>query len=168
MIIPTPRRGFAFITFNDANVTKRFIEMQDVVIGGVSMAISYPAPRKETEDFDMNANDYYSGGFTPGMPGAYHSFPSDSYGGGHGSALNMLSPMGAPPRPYGYHPQSGMGMPPYASRPPNNYGMRARAPGGMYPAGGRMQSGYGARPSGAARSQGSYGQPPKGLGNLDY
>uniref|UniRef100_A0A915AY28 RRM domain-containing protein n=1 Tax=Parascaris univalens TaxID=6257 RepID=A0A915AY28_PARUN len=168
VIIPTPRRGFAFITFNDANVTKRFIEMQDVVIGGVSMAISYPAPRKETDDFDMNANDYYSGGFTPGMPGAYHSFPSDSYGGGHGSALNMLSPMGAPPRPYGYHPQSGIGMPPYASRAPNNYGMRARAPGGMYPTGGRMQSGYGARPSGAARSQGSYGQPPKGLGNLDY
>ncbi|KHN86690.1 TAR DNA-binding protein 43 [Toxocara canis] len=171
VIIPTPRRGFAFVTFNDANVTRRFIEMQDVVIGGVSMAVSYPTPRKDADE--MEFNDPYSVGYTPGMPaGPYHSFPTDNFSGANMTPIGGGGGGGAP-RAYGYFQQAAMNtMSPYAgARMPGAYGVRGgrAAAGGVYSPGGRPGSGFGARSSAASRQQQtSYGQPPKGLGGFGY
>ncbi|VDK57424.1 unnamed protein product, partial [Gongylonema pulchrum] len=49
VFIPKPHRGFAFVTVNDPNVTKRFCQIRDFLIRGKSVCVSLPTPKSNTQ-----------------------------------------------------------------------------------------------------------------------
>lgn len=49
MFIPKPHRGFAFVTVNDPNVTKRFCQIRDFLIRGKSVCVSIPTPKNNSQ-----------------------------------------------------------------------------------------------------------------------
>uniref|UniRef100_A0A915Q4Z6 RRM domain-containing protein n=1 Tax=Setaria digitata TaxID=48799 RepID=A0A915Q4Z6_9BILA len=61
VFIPKPHRGFAFVTVNDPNVTKRFCQIRDFIIRGKSVCVSIPTPKncvKQTQQH-MQGQDAY-------------------------------------------------------------------------------------------------------------
>lgn len=85
-MIPKPHRGFAFVTFNDPEVTKKIIRVSDFVINGVSVCVSAASPKEQQNQPPSQSQ---------GPP------PSGSYGYGYGYAGR-----GPPRDPPGYGPVS--------------------------------------------------------------
>uniref|UniRef100_A0A914UPP4 RRM domain-containing protein n=1 Tax=Plectus sambesii TaxID=2011161 RepID=A0A914UPP4_9BILA len=72
VLIPKPHRGFAFVTFNDPEVTKKIIRISDFVINGVSVCVSAASPKEQQQNQPPSQSQ--------GPP------PSGSYGYGYGYA----------------------------------------------------------------------------------
>ncbi|VDO70505.1 unnamed protein product [Onchocerca flexuosa] len=53
VFIPKPHRGFAFVTVNDPNVTKRFCQIRDFVIKGKSVCVSIPTPKNNAKQMQQ-------------------------------------------------------------------------------------------------------------------
>ncbi|VDN55451.1 unnamed protein product [Dracunculus medinensis] len=73
-----PRRGFAFVSFNDPNVTAQLAKMRDFVVNGVSVCVTIPTPRKR--DYDPPPRrmvDPFSSGY-----GGYNDYPPFGHSGG--------------------------------------------------------------------------------------
>ncbi|EJW85491.1 hypothetical protein WUBG_03595 [Wuchereria bancrofti] len=61
VFIPKPHRGFAFVTVNDPNVTKRFCQIRDFIIKGKSVCVSIPTPKNSAKQMQqqMQNQDVY-------------------------------------------------------------------------------------------------------------
>uniref|UniRef100_A0A0R3RT64 TAR DNA-binding protein 43 n=1 Tax=Elaeophora elaphi TaxID=1147741 RepID=A0A0R3RT64_9BILA len=81
VFIPKPRRGFAFVTVNDPNVTKRFCQMRDFIIKGKSVCVSIPTPKDDAKQMQqhMQNQDMYPPLYPMTQPpqSSAHSYPAN-------------------------------------------------------------------------------------------
>ncbi|CAG9531906.1 unnamed protein product [Cercopithifilaria johnstoni] len=97
VFIPKPHRGFAFVTVNDPNVTKRFCQIRDFIIKGKSVCVSIPTPKnsaKQMQQHRQNQDMYPSQYPMPQPPqGSVHSYPANiNYPGQFSQNQNWMSP----------------------------------------------------------------------------
>lgn len=80
MFIPKPHRGFAFVTVNDPNVTKRFCQIRDFIIRGKSVCVSIPTPKNSAKQMQqhMQSQDVYPAQYPMPQPpqNSMHSYPT--------------------------------------------------------------------------------------------
>lgn len=118
MFIPKPHRGFAFVTVNDPNVTKRFCQIRDFVIKGKSVCVSIPTPKNNAKQMQqqqpMQSQDAYAAPQYPmhQLPqGSMHSYsPPVNYPGQYPPNQNWVNSPRASyrsgaPMPYGHDNQ---------------------------------------------------------------
>ncbi|VDK80532.1 unnamed protein product [Onchocerca ochengi] len=118
VFIPKPHRGFAFVTVNDPNVTKRFCQIRDFVIKGKSVCVSIPTPKNNAKQMQqqqpMQSQDAYAAPQYPmhQLPqGSMHSYsPPVNYPGQYPPNQNWVNSPRASyrsgaPMPYGHDNQ---------------------------------------------------------------
>lgn len=97
VFIPKPHRGFAFVTVNDPNVTKRFCQIRDFIIKGKSVCVSIPTPKNGVKQVQqhMQGQDVYPSQYPMlQLPqSSMHSYPTSiNYAGQFSQNQNWMNP----------------------------------------------------------------------------
>ncbi|KAK5974113.1 RRM domain-containing protein [Trichostrongylus colubriformis] len=112
VLIPSPFRGFAFVTFTHSEVADRMVKVNNFIIDDVSVVVTFAVSRENPQQAGSSQQNV-----TPGYTSEFASV----YGFGNSNAGYDETSMGLTPfaarEMYGYSSPSGMYPPPSASSP---------------------------------------------------